>query len=279
MTAQGAELDALHTALARYDLIALVANNETLDIDAVRRSLPERTLFFFFTGCEKILTRRFEGDAALCHRLVTETSFLKAPKYFRMAYSLLPEHLVAEVGILADRGAASVPARPAPRESTLVPHLVDFDVEFPGFYPEGRMPTTGFALALHLLEACPTARICLCGFSGVAGLRYTVYPEHDWTFEQTLIQLFVRSGRLMRTDAAGGQALDDPFEAITRRYPEFGTDVVALTASQVLASRFTGMERQMAHLWKQTRVRRTLNNAWRRLRRSLGGTSRDASEP
>lgn len=270
MTGQNGTPDDLHTLLARHELIALVANNETLDIDAVRRSLPADTLFVFFTGCEKILTSKFEGAAALCHRLVTPDRFLKAPKYFRMAYSLLPDQLVAEVGIIADRGIPEAPNAQAPRRSELVPHLIDFDFEFAGFYPPGRMPTTGFALALHLLEKCPTARVCLCGFSGVAGLRYTVYPEHDWTFEQTLIQLFARSGRLLRTDGTSGAAAPGPLDSIAQRYPEFGADLVALTASQVLASRFTGMERQMAHLWKQTRLRRTLANAWRRTQRSLG---------
>lgn len=268
MTGQHGTPDDLHALFARRDLIALVANNEALDIEAVHRSLPEGTLFVFFTGCEKILTRKFEGEAALCHRLVTPDRFLKAPKYFRMAYSLLPDRLAAEVGIIADRGTSAGPRPQAPRRSGLVPHLIDFDFEFAGFYPEGRMPTTGFALALYLLEKCPSAKVCLCGFSGVAGLRYTVYPEHDWTFEQTLIQLFARSGRLLRTD--GTPAAAGPLNSIAQRYPEFGADLVALTASQVLASRFTGMERQMAHLWKQTRLRRTLNNAWRRIRRTLG---------
>ena len=272
MTGQHGTPDDLHALFARHELIALVANNEALDIEAVRRSLPENTLFVFFTGCEKILTRRFEGEAALCHRLVTPDRFLKAPKYFRMAYSLLPENLAAEMGIIADRGSPAV--QEAPRQSGLVPHLIDFDHEFSGFYPQGRMPTTGFALALYLLEKCPSARVCLCGFSGVAGLRYTVYPEHDWTFEQTLIQLFARSGRLLRSDGTPGADTSTdpggPLDSIARRYPEFGPDLVALTASQVLASRFTGMERQMAHLWKQTRLRRTLANAWRRTQRSLG---------
>lgn len=265
MTIQTGNLDRLHAILDRYELIALVANNETLDIEAVRRTLPENTLFFFFTGCEKILSKPFGGASALCHRLVSETRFLKAPKYFRMAYSLLPAELAVEVGVLADGVSSGVR-----RHSELTPFVIDFDFEFAGFYPDGYEPTTGFALALYIIEKCPSARVCLCGFSGVAGLRYTVHHGHDWTFEQTLLQLLARSGRVQWAGGTAGRAKTGPLDSIVERYPQFGSETVALVTAQVLSSRFNGMERQMAKLWARTRLQRTIGNSWRRLMRTLG---------
>ncbi|TPP10789.1 hypothetical protein [Rhizobium glycinendophyticum] len=256
--------------LAGYDVIALVANNERIDVEQLATQMPERTLFVFFTGCEKILRRRFERDSALCHRLRNETTFLKGQKYFDMAHSLLPENLKATVGVIAGSGKAVVSEKPRQRQTNLTPFLIDFDYEFPGFYPEDRMPSTGFALAMWLIEHCRDAKIALCGFTGVAGVKYSVYPAHDWTFEQTLLELMNLDGRLFRAEDRHKPGSGGSFARIKARYPQFSDAQIGLVASQVLASRFTGMEWQMAKLWDRNgRWQRLAANGLRRLKRAF----------
>ncbi|OLP55418.1 hypothetical protein BJF92_22990 [Rhizobium rhizosphaerae] len=256
----------LQDILPAYEAVALIANSESVVIDEIVAALPEQTLYVFFTGCAKVLKGPFPRDAILCHRLVAGgTRFLKSQKHFDRAYAFFPDGLKAEVGMIADRGlAAGEPPPAAARESTLTPQTIDFDHSFGRFYPEGRMPTTGFALALWLIEAMPQARIHLCGFTGVAGLQFNMYAEHDWTFEQTVLSLFEQSGRLTRL-AQGGGLSTDAFARIHARFPEFGEARVALTAAQALANRFTGMERQMAKLWAMTKMRRQIRAFFKRL--------------
>ncbi|OLP58415.1 hypothetical protein BJF93_16155 [Xaviernesmea oryzae] len=252
--------------LRAYDAVALIANSESVVIDEIVAALPARTLYVFFTGCAKVLNGPFPHDAILCHRLVAGgTRFLKSQKHFDRAHSFFPQGLKAEVGLLAERGAASdAVTRQAPRASALVAETIDFDHVFAGFYPEGRMPTTGFALALWLIEAMPQARIYLCGFTGVAGAQFNMYVEHDWTFEQTLLSLFEQSGRLSRLGQGAGLSTDS-FARIHSRFPEFGEGKIALAAAQSLANRFTGMERQMAKLWAMTKMRRNIRAFFKRI--------------
>lgn len=264
-------MDDFKRILAGYDVIALVANNERIDIEQLALGLPERTLFVFFTGCEKILQHRFERDSALCHRLRNEHTFLKGQKYFDMAHSLLPADLKATVGIIAGTSKGMGGATPVRRQSTLTPFLIDFDYDFPDFYPAGRMPSTGFALALWLVEQCPaTTRVALCGFTGVAGVKYSVYPAHDWTFEQTLLELMNLDGRVFRAEEGDVPGSGGSMVRIKARYPQFSDAQIGAVASQVLASRFTGMEWQMVKLWERNgRWERMLANGLRRLKRAF----------
>ncbi|MBW9066409.1 hypothetical protein JNB71_24190 [Rhizobium herbae] len=261
---QGEDFEAL---LSRYEMVALIANSESVDIDVITSTLPEKTLYVFFTGCAKVLSRPFEKDAVLCHRLVAGgTRFLKSQKHFDKAYSLFKRHLKAEIGVIADRGVPEgSPGLAAPRKSTLMPQTLDFDHTFGPLYPVDRMPTTGFAIAVWLAEKIPHANICLCGFTGTAGLQFSMYTEHDWTFEQITLQLFVKKGRIRRFE----EQLSEPagsFARIHNRFPEFSEATIALVATNVLASRFTGMERQVAKLWSKTKLERRIRGFFKRFK-------------
>jgi hypothetical protein len=264
MSMQGRDFEAL---LSSYEMVALIANSESVDIDVITSTLPEKTLYVFFTGCAKILSRPFEKDAVLCHRLVAGgTRFLKSQKHFDKAYSLFTRHLKAEIGVIADRGVSEgSPGLAAPRQSPLMPQTLDFDHAFGPLYPVDRMPTTGFAVAVWLAEKIPHATICLCGFTGAAGLQFSMYTEHDWTFEQIMLQLFVKRGRIRRFE----EKLSEPagsFARLQSRFPEFSEATIALVATNVLANRFTGMERQVAKLWSKTKLERQIRGFFKRFK-------------
>ena len=264
MSMQAEEFEAFLTG---YEKVALIANSEAVDIKAIQAGLPEKTLYVFFTGCAKVLHRPFTGDAVLCHRLVGDGSkFLKSQKHFDRAHSLLANGLKAEIGVLASRRMTDgAPSITSPRQSPLVGHTLDFDYDFGTLYPQGRMPTTGFAIAIWLIEKIPHANIVLCGFTGVAGLQFDMYTEHDWTFEQIMLELFVKKGRISRF----GEGLDTAagsFSRIQARFPEFGEAAIALVATNVLANRYTGMERQVAKLWSSTKLERRIRGFFKRFK-------------
>jgi hypothetical protein len=264
MSMQAEDFEAL---LSGYEMVALIANSESVDIDAITQALPAKTLYVFFTGCAKVVPRPFEKDAVLCHRLVADgTKFLKSQKHFDKAYSLFAKGLKAEIGVIADRGVAEECLAPAsPRKSDLVPYTLDFDHALGPLYPFGRMPTTGFAIAVWLAEKIPHANVCLCGFTGVAGLQFSMYTEHDWTFEQIMLQLFVKKGRIQRFE----DNLSEPagmFARIHNRFPEFSEATIALVATNVLANRYTGMERQVAKLWSKTKLERRIGGFFKRFK-------------
>ncbi|MDK1374970.1 MULTISPECIES: hypothetical protein [unclassified Sinorhizobium] len=253
--------------LSRYETVALIANSEGVDVDAVVRALPERTLYVFFTGCAKVLTRPFDGDAVLCHRLIADgTRFLKSRKHFDRAYSLFSQPPKAEIGVLADRGVPEgAPRVTTARTSTLVPYTLDFDHALGPLYPVDRMPTTGFAVALWLVEKVPDANVSLCGFTGTAGLQFNMYSEHDWTFEQIMLQLLAQKGRIQRFE----DSLCEPAGALARiigRFPEFDEATIALVAANVLANRLTGTERQVSRLWARTKLERNIRAFFKRFR-------------
>lgn len=256
------------TLLSGYEMLALIANSENVDIDSITRALPENTLYIFFTGCAKVLHKPFEKDAMLCHRLVADGArFFKSRKHFDRAYSLFANGLKAEIGVLAERGVPTgTPPLDAPRRSDLVPYTLDFDHTFGALYPAGRMPTTGFAIAAWLIEKMPHTNVCLCGFTGVAGLQFGIYSGHDWTFEQIMLQLFVKNGRISRFE----DNLSEPvgmFARIHDRFPEFSEATIALVATNVLANRFTGTELQVAKLWSKTKLQRKIGSLFKRIKK------------
>ncbi|XUY27742.1 hypothetical protein RMR21_005135 [Agrobacterium sp. rho-8.1] len=250
---------AFEALLGRYGNIALIANSESVNIETIVDALPTDTLFVFFTGCAKVLKAPFQRDAILCHRMVAGGKrFLKSQKHFDSAHSFFPDGLKTEIGMLADKASIEATRPTSPRSTDLVPHLVDFDYMFDSFYPAGRMPTTGFALAMWLIETLPNAKVVLCGFTGVAGTQFNMYEEHDWTFEQTVLHLFAKSGRIVRLQESNAAASQNWLSNVANRFPEFDQGEIALAAAQVLGNRFTGLERRVSKLWDQTKWQRQI---------------------
>lgn len=249
-----------------YDAVALIGNSEGVDIDAIVATLPRNTLYVFFTGCAKVLSGPFSGDVVLCHRMLEDgRSFLKSRRRISEARSFFQQGLKGEVGVIADLGRAdNAPLVGEARQSPFFAVTLDFDHSLDRFYPADRTPTTGFAVASWILANVPQTPLWLCGFTGVAGTQFHLHAGHDWTFEQTVIELFSRTGRLRRYEEQ--VATSSGLERIARRFPEFDHGEVALVASHILAKRFNGMERQMKELWSVTKIPRAVSGIYKRLR-------------
>lgn len=255
----------LKAVFSGYESIALVANNEDIDIAFLEDVLPSNTLFVFFNRCEKVLSAPLYRDAVLCVRLRNLSEILDPRKHQERAEALLPQ-LKTTIGVLAGRGlndGCSDALR-----SPAVPLTLDFDYLFPGFYPVQRFATTGFAVALSILENVGGARVYLCGFSGAPGLKFSMNPGHDWVFEQTLLRLMIGQGRLHRLDPRPVHAAE-ALVNITMRYPEFTPVEVALAATQALNERFVGMERRVSKLWQMTGWIRGIKSVFRPARRAF----------
>ena len=251
--------------LRGYDAVAMIGNSEGVDIDAIVATLPENTLYVFFTGCAKVLNKPFSPDAVLCHRMIKNgEAFLKSRRRIENAHGFFKQGLKAEFGVIAGNGRPDdSPVHEEARRSPFFEITLDFDHTLGNLYPTDRMPTTGFAVAMWILASVPDAKLWLCGFTGVAGSQFQLYAGHDWTFEQAALELFARSGRLRRYEQA--LTSSSGLERLARRFPEIDRSEIALVASDVLAKRFNGMEQQMTHIWSVTKIPRYLRDIYKRL--------------
>ena len=256
----------------RYSTVALMANSEGLDADAVRASLPPETLFVFFTRCPRILSRPFDGDAVLCHRMKDANCPNEGEKHVRRARSLFVEgSLKAEIGLLASYVGSIRPAHPDRSET--VGYLLDLDDLFGGWYTEGKTPTTGFALAIWLARSLPeTTAIHLCGFTGVRGADFRMRTMHDWTLEQAVLRILYRRGRLTQF----GRADESNVGAAVRGFlPDVSDGEIALVAADVVNDRLNALDVLVAKLWSLASIPRAVTDLtarlrWKRLRGRRG---------
>jgi len=245
-----------------YSKIALIANSEALDIDVVERAFPSNTLFVFFTRCPRVLSRPFTRDAILCHRMKDAHTFNEGEKHVGRARALFaPGALKSEIGIIAhdvpEAGAPMPSAAPVETASDRVGLLLDLDSMFSDFYTPGMTPTTGFAMAVWLLENVPQAEVTLCGFTGVRGPDFRMRIMHDWSLEQTVLRLFARQGRLCTlSDSRTG---NDALSRITERFPQYAETTVAKVAADVLSDRINALDRLVSMLWSVSRAPRALH--------------------
>ncbi len=262
----------LRALFSSYESIALIANNENVDIELLENLLPANTIFVFFNKCEKVLSAPLQRDALLCVRLRNLGEILDPKRHQLRAYDLLPK-LKTVIGVLAGRGLSyRTESIDVPLKSPVVPVTLDFDYLFPSFYPNfpsGRFASTGFAVALSLLECVGNAKIYLCGFSGVPGQKFSMNASHDWVFEQTLLQLMIARGRLHRIDGSPENATILSLSKISQRYPEFNPADVALAATQAVNERFIGMERRVSKLWQMTGWIRAIKDVFRPARKAF----------
>jgi hypothetical protein len=217
---------------ARFSTIVLVGNSEAMDVSALRRDHADDTLFVFFNKTYKVLSQRFDGISLL----VARSGTMGANIVYRreVPQVLAPLRDGRFCGILNIRVGGAEVFSPASDFGIGEVGLLDLAPTVAGFYPSTHLPTTGFALALFLSEAVPNARIVLAGFTARRSVKWKLFYDHDWTFEQIALRLMRRSGRIEMTGA-----LDEasPLAAIARRFPDISPDDVALTAAEVLTER------------------------------------------
>jgi hypothetical protein len=270
--------DDWRTLFAPYSAIVLVANSDSVDIDALRASLPGEALFVFFNRVYKVLDRVFDGNTLLVVRstvggpnlVVRRRELADVVGYFASDRFL---------GIMSLRASSQEKVTPSSDFGGVPTGQLDLAEYFADFYPPDHLPTTGFALAVWLCELDLGREIVLAGFSGKRSDRWKMFHVHDWTFEQVVQRLLVRSGRLMTAPAATPHA----YGALMKRFPYMSSADISLAAAEILSERLENTNKEIDRLISATRVGRSIDNfirslkpaesIIRRLRRSLARES------
>ncbi len=261
---QAGESDALNrwaTFFRGFSTILLIANSDAVRIDDLRARYGEDALFVFFNKVYKVLDRPFDGPCLLVarsgpaganivyRREVGEvTKLVRSPRFH---------------GICNLRAGAA--ERFSPSDEFAIPEPVghlDLSADLSGFYPETHLATSGFALALFLIEVAPDSKVILAGFTARRSQKWKLFADHDWTFEQIVLRLLLRSKRLHMTSSVA----PDLFGAVSRRFPEFTPGDVSSVAAEVLTERLEGANLAIDDLLKLTRPQRRFDALLRRLK-------------
>lgn len=248
---------------ARFPTVVLVANSDAVDIARLKSDHGEDALFVFFNKVYKVLSRPFEGKAMLVAR--------SSPAGANIVYRReVPEVLALFEGPRF-QGILNLKAGAREAFSTAeafgfarVGHL-DLTPSVDGFYPATHVPTSGFALALFLAENCPATQVVLAGFTARRSARWKLFADHDWTFEQIVLRLLFRSGRLgVAAGSPGGG--EGALSVIAARLPGVTPNEVALVAGEVLSERLESAHSGIDSLMKVTRLQQRLDGFVRSLK-------------
>ena len=245
---------------SRFEAVVLVANSETADVGALRERHSGRVLFVFFNKVYKVLSGPFEHPSLLVAR--------SSPAGANIVHRREVEAVCGHFPGPDFHGVLNLKAVAAERFSVAkdfgerpVGHI-DLTDHFAGFYPADYAPTTGFALAVWLSEACPGLRTVLAGFSAERSDRWKLFHDHDWTFEQIVLRLMARSGRIAMEGGRSAGSL----EAIAARFPQIDPHEVALVACEVLPARQEGTNRSVDRLYSIVKPLAGLDGLFRRLK-------------
>lgn len=243
-----------------YSDIVLVANSDEVNISELVSRLPETTLFIFFNKVYKVLNEPFRRPALLVTRsgtlgsnLVKSGKVAKVLQYFDRGSFLGVVNLA-----IGEREKFS----PASEFGDVDVRHLDLTAVFASFYPTASVPTSGFALCFWLAHLEPGIKVTLAGFSSKRSERYQVLDVHDWTFEQVVMRLMYRRGKI---DILGRQRMN-PYAELSAHFPEYSPSEVALTANEVLAERLVNLSSWVDKLMHVTRILRFVDRTYRRLK-------------
>jgi hypothetical protein len=252
--------DDWRSLFASYSVIALVANSEEVDIDALRASLPGDALFVFFNKVYKILDRPFDGNALLAIRSGTGGPNILSHGEVGHVASYFPSD--GFLGIMCLRAGSVEKVTPASAFGCVPTGHLDLADYFEDFYPSDHLPSSGFALAVWLCELDLGRKIVLAGFSARRSERWKIFDIHDWTFEQVVQRLLVRSGRLTIANAATPHS----YAALMKRFPDIPAADISLAAAEILSERLENVNAEIDKLISTTSVNRTVENFIRGLK-------------
>lgn len=243
-----------------FSHIILVANSDEVNIKELQAEYPQTALFVFFNKVYKVLGEQFTGRSLLISRAqprganivyreeVADVLKLFAPQEF--------------LGIMNIRLAASERLNTSSEYlGTPTGHL-DLTGFCADFYPQAKVPTSGFAIALWLVDQALPAEIVLAGFSAKRSEKWRVVAVHDWTFEQVFLRLFARVGKLTMH---GGIATNS-YASLASRFPELPASEISSTIAEVLSSRLSHTDAQVDKLISLTNVLRSIDELLRRLK-------------
>ncbi|MFK3968492.1 3-deoxy-manno-octulosonate cytidylyltransferase [Ensifer adhaerens] len=246
--------------LANFSHIVLVANSEAVNIRELQTEYPQTALFVFFNKVYKVLDEQFSGNALLVSRA--------QPGGANIVY----RHEVADVVKLfaPERflGIMNIRLATTERLNTSADYLdtptghLDLTGFCGEFYPQEKMPTSGFAIALWLVDLQLPSKIVLAGFSAKRSDKWRVVAVHDWTFEQVFLRLFARVGKLSIHDGVA----KNTYASLASRFPELTAADITATIAEVLSSRLSQTDAQVDKLISLTNVLRSIDEFLRRLK-------------
>jgi hypothetical protein len=252
--------DDWRSVFASFPVIALVANSAEVDVDALRAGLPSDALFVFFNQVFKVLDRPFDGNSLLAVRsggygvkIVRRGEVDEVTSYFPSDSFL---------GIMCLRASPLEIVTPASAFGAVPTGHLDLADYFADFYPPNFLPSTGFALAVWLCELGLGNKIMLAGFSARRSEHLKLAQAHDWTFEQVVQRLLVRSGRLTISNVATPSSS----AALMERFPDIPAAAVSLAAAEVLSERLASANAEIDKLISTTRANRSVANFFHKLK-------------
>ncbi|KQT83575.1 hypothetical protein ASG48_12445 [Aurantimonas sp. Leaf443] len=220
------------------------------------------TLFVFFNKVYKVLDAPFERPALLLAR----SSAAGANIVYRREVDAVLGYFGGEafLGLVNLRVASGESFSPRGDFGPRPVGYLDLAGYFDGFYDPAFVPSSGFALAVWLVEQLPDATIVLAGFTGQRGAKWKIFRDHDWTFEQIVQRLLAKEGRLSEARKGAGQTA--AIERIARRFPQVEPVALVSVASDVLAQRLDQSDGAMDELIVLTRPQRRLRGLLARLK-------------
>lgn len=244
---------------AGFETIVLVANSDTADLDMLEKEFGADTLFVFFNKVYKVVKGTFPRRSLL----VARSSPAGANIVYRNEVAAVTSRFQAEAleGILNLSCGPEEIFSPAEAFGGARAGHLDLTGHFAGFYPETHRPTSGFALALWLAEG-GAKQVVLAGFTAQRSVQWKLFHDHDWTFEQIVLQLLQREGRLTMIPNGGVSGL----QGIAERFPSIPAERISLAASDVLSRRLEGTNIAIDRLYSLTKLQSRLDGWFRNLK-------------
>ncbi|MFQ6163777.1 3-deoxy-manno-octulosonate cytidylyltransferase [Sinorhizobium meliloti] len=245
---------------SRFSHVVLVANSDEVSVKELQEEYPGTALFVFFNKVYKILDEQFSGNSLLISRA--------QPRGANIVYR---NEVADVVKLLAPQkflGIMNIRLAEIERLNTSADYLgtptghLDLVGFCADFYPKDKVATSGFAMALWLVNQSLPAEIVLAGFSAKRSDKWRVVNVHDWTFEQVFLRLFARVGKL--TMHGSGPA--NSYMTLASRFPELPAAEISATIAEVLSLRLSQTDAQVDKLISLTSAFRSIDEFLRRLK-------------
>lgn len=245
---------------AAFSHIILVANSDAVDIAELRRQYPTNALFVFFNKVYKVLEAPFPEHALLISRGSSRGANIVYRREVGEVVKFFPKDRF--LGIMNIRLNAEEKLNTAAEfENTPTGHL-DLSGFCSDFYPEDKLPTSGFAIALWLSDLKLPGTIVLAGFSARRSQQWKVVSVHDWSFEQVFLRLFARMGKI----SIHGGVANNAYAALAKRFPDIPSSEISLAIADVLSERLGNANAEIDKLISLTNIIREIDLFFRRLK-------------
>ncbi|MBM3094312.1 3-deoxy-manno-octulosonate cytidylyltransferase [Ensifer sp. T173] len=245
---------------ADFSHIVLVANSDQVDIEELQAEYPSTTLFIFFNKVYKVLDKKFTGHSLLISRAQPRgANIVYRQEVADVVKLFAPEKFLGIMNIRL--GAGERLNTTSDYLGTPTGHL-DLTGYCAEFYPANKTPTSGFAVALWLIDQQLPAKTILAGFSAKRSEKWRVVAVHDWTFEQVFLRLFARVGKL----SMRGGVSTNSYASLASRFPELPAAEISLTIAEVLSTRLSQTDAQVDKLVSLTNVLRSVDELLRGLK-------------